>query len=152
MFTCRQKTNLIIHFFPQILHFKEFCNLIGWQHWELQFCQIWDWLWNINNNISFHFRLYTRKTNDKTFLKKSKKNLFWGHFGPFLPKFGQKWIFLEKRALSVLRYSNYISLCQKLEKTIEEFLKKTPNWQTDRQTDDGDFTRPYVASFWGLSV
>ena len=33
------------------------------------------------------------------FFKKSKKNVFWGHFGPFLPEFGQKWIFLEKRAV-----------------------------------------------------
>ena len=50
-----------------------------------------------------------------TFLKKkSKKNQFWGHFGPFLPKFGQKWIFLEKRALAVFRRGKY---------------------QTDRQTD-----------------
>ena len=95
--------------------------------WGLEFCQIWDWWWNINNNISFHFRLYTRKTNDKTFLKKSKKNLFWGHFGPFLPKFGQKWIFLLKRARSLFRYSYYLSSCQKSEKTIEQFLRETPD-------------------------
>ena len=29
---------------------------------EPEFCQIWDWWWNINNNISFHFRLFPRKT------------------------------------------------------------------------------------------
>ena len=131
MFIRMQKTHFIIHFFLDILHFKEFCNLIGWQHRELEFCQIQDWWWNINNNISFHFRLYTRKTNDKVFLK-SQKNVFWDHFGPFLPKFGQKWIFLEIRVLSVFRYSNYLSLCQKFEKTVEQFLRKTPNWRTDR--------------------
>ena len=27
-----QKINFIIHFFLEILHFKEFCNLIGWRH------------------------------------------------------------------------------------------------------------------------
>ena len=133
MFISMQKTNLITHFFLEILHFKESCNLIGWQHQELEFRQIWDWWWNINSNISFHFRLFPRKTNDKIFLK-IQKNLFWGHFGPFLPKFGQKWIFLEKRALSVCRYSNYLSSCQKSYKTIEQFLRKTPNWPTDRQT------------------
>ena len=28
---------------------------------EQEFCQIWDWWWNINN-ISFHFRSFPRKT------------------------------------------------------------------------------------------
>ena len=109
--------------------------------WGLEFCQIWDWWWNINNNISFHFRLFPRKTNDKIFHKIQKK-LFWGHFGTFLPKFWQKWIFLEERffkkkvfkRFSVFRNSNYLPSCQKSEKTIELFLRKTPNWQTDRQT------------------
>ena len=36
--------------------------------------------------------------------KKIQKALFWGHFGPFL----LKRIFLEKRALLVLKYSNYL--------------------------------------------
>ena len=49
-----------------------------------EFCQIW-------NEIS-------RKTK---FFHKLQKVLYWDHFGPFLPKFGQKWIFLKKRALSV---------------------------------------------------
>ena len=86
MFISMLKTNLIIHFFLEILHFKESGNLIGWQHQELEFCQKWDWWWNINSNISFHFRLFPGKTNDKIF-KKILKNLLWGHFGPFLPKF-----------------------------------------------------------------
>ena len=32
IFICIQKINWIIHFFLAILHFKESCNLIGWQH------------------------------------------------------------------------------------------------------------------------
>ena len=32
IFICMQKINFIIHFFLMILHFKESCNLIGWQH------------------------------------------------------------------------------------------------------------------------
>ena len=32
MFICMQKIILIIHFFLTILHFKESCNLIDWQH------------------------------------------------------------------------------------------------------------------------
>ena len=32
IFICMQNMNCIIHFFLVILHFKESCNLIGWQH------------------------------------------------------------------------------------------------------------------------
>ena len=32
MFICMQKINFIIQLFLTILHFKEFCNLLGWQH------------------------------------------------------------------------------------------------------------------------
>ena len=32
MFTCMTKMNVFTHFFLEILHFKEFCNLIGKQH------------------------------------------------------------------------------------------------------------------------
>ena len=53
----------------------------------------------LGNNISFHFRLFQRKTNDKIF-QKIQKTLFWGHFESFMPKFGLKWIFLAKRAVS----------------------------------------------------
>ena len=35
-----------------------------------EFYQIW---WNINNTISFHFRLFPRKINDKIFPKKKKR-------------------------------------------------------------------------------
>ena len=59
--------------------------------------------------------------------------IFWGHFGPFLVKFGQKGIFLEKRALSLLKYSNYLPSCKKSEKKLV-----THAWdkcQTDKATD-----------------
>ena len=87
MFICMQKTNFIIHFFLEILHFKESCNLIGWQHRELEFCQIWDWWWNINKTISFHFRLFPRNTNYKLFQKVQKET----YLGPFWALFTQIW-------------------------------------------------------------
>ena len=34
IFICMQKMNVIIHFFLKILYFKEFCNLIDWQHFD----------------------------------------------------------------------------------------------------------------------
>ena len=96
-----------------------------------EFCQIW-W-WNINNNVSFHFRLFPRKTNMTKFFKKIQKPPFWGHSVLLLPKFWQKWIFLEKMALPVFKYFNYLPLCQKSEKIKDRFLRKMLNCWTDRQ-------------------
>ena len=43
--------------------FSEDCLLAFWPiNREPEFCQIWDWWWNISNKISFHFRLFPRKT------------------------------------------------------------------------------------------
>ena len=51
------------------------------------------------------------------FFKKAKKKPilgpFWALFAQILAK---KWIFLEKRALSIFKYSYYLPLCQKSEK------------------------------------
>ena len=103
---------------------------------EPEFCQIWDCCRNISNNISFHFRLFPRKTNVIMF-QKIQKSLIWGHFGLFLPKFGQKWIFLKKKSLSVFRYSNYLPSCQKSEKKLlgPFWEKRQTDGRTDRQTD-----------------
>ena len=48
------------------------------------FCQIGDWLWNINNNISFHLASFARKSNAKLF-QKIQINLF---LAPFWSKSG----------------------------------------------------------------
>ena len=123
------------------------CSTVFWPTTaEPEFCQIWDWWRNINYNISFHFRLFPGETNDKLF-QKIQKNLCWGYFGPFLPKSGQKWIFLEKGLYQFYKYSNYLPSCKKSEKTNELFLRKMPNWQTDGQTDNSYFIGPSVG--WG---
>ena len=111
--------------------------------WELEFCQIWGWWWNINNNISFHFRLFPGKTNDKVFPKKSKKTYFRAILGPFFPNLSKN-EFSAKRALSVFKYSSYLPSCKKSEKTNELFLRKTQtdgrmDRRPDRQTNKGDF-------------
>ena len=54
---------------------------------DLEFYQIWDWWWNINNNISFYFRLFTRKTSVKIF-KNTQKAIF---LGTFCALFAQMW-------------------------------------------------------------
>ena len=56
-----------------------------------------------------------------------EKTLLWGNFGTFLLKFGQKSIFLEKRALSVFKYSNYLALHKKSEKPNDQLLRKMLN-------------------------
>ena len=35
MFICKPQINLITHFFLEILHFKESCNVIGQKHGQL---------------------------------------------------------------------------------------------------------------------
>ena len=57
------------------------------------------------------------------------------HFGPLLPKSGQKWIFLEKKVLSVFKYSNYLAMVQKIRRPIPEKNTKTTDGRTDGQTD-----------------
>ena len=84
------------------------------------------------NNISFHFRLIPRKTNYKTFQKTKKKSILEPLWALML-KLGQKRVFLEKMALSVFPYSNYLPSCQKSEKTKEPFLRK--KHRPDRQID-----------------
>ena len=102
---------------------------------EPQFFQIWDWWWNINNNISFQFRLFQRKTNDKTFQKIQKKTILGAILEPFCQNLGKNEFSWEKRAQSIFRYCNYHPSCEKSEKTNEPFLRKMPNWKTDRQMD-----------------
>ena len=62
-----------------------------------------------------------------------------GPFLGFLPKFGHKQIFLEKRALSVFTCSNYLPSCKNQKKLMTHCWEKC---RTDRQTDNGDFTGP----------
>ena len=93
--TCKNKLHNSL---LTILHFKESCNLIGWQHFGhnsrpkfLPDC--WS---NINNNISSQFRLSSRKTNMTKFFNKLKKPYFCTILGPFCPNLG-KYEFSRKR-------------------------------------------------------
>ena len=149
MFICMPKLKFIIHFFLEILHFKELCNFIGWQH-------LGPWLeiqsfarYGVGVEISIKILVFTldyfqEKLMTK-FFKKSKKPYFramWP-FWPFLPKFGQKWIFLEKKFLSVFKCSSYLRSCPKSEKTNMPFLWKMLNWQMDGQTDGRTDRQPW---------
>ena len=85
------KINFIIHFFLEILHFRESSNLTGPQHLahnsRTRILPDMKLVVKISHNISFHLRLFPVKTNAKIF-QKILKNLLWGFFGPILSKFG----------------------------------------------------------------
>ena len=70
------KINFITDFVFKILNLK---------HFGAQFCPIW----GLMDNISFCFRLFPGKTNDKIF-QGTQEALFWGNFGSLLSKSGQK--------------------------------------------------------------
>ena len=96
MFICMPKINFIIHFFLEILHFKESCNLIDRHHNSRTRISSDMGLMVRYNNISFRFRLFPGKTNDK-FFKTFNKTYIGSHFGSFFPKFWQKGIFIPEK-------------------------------------------------------
>ena len=59
-----------------------------------------------------------------------------GPFWSLLAKFGQKWMFLEIRALAVFRYSNYLASCKNQKKVMTHSWEKHQiDGQTDKQID-----------------
>ena len=108
-------------------------------NWITRNCQIWDQWWYINNNISFHFRLLPRKTNEKIFQnkkKKTKKKLFWDHFGHFLPcaNLGKNEFSWKKKLCQLLNIQIIYHRAENQKKTNGPFLRKMLNWKTDRRT------------------
>ena len=105
--------------------------------WEQEFCQI-----RPGGEISITILVFTldyfqEKLTRKVF-KKSKKKTFGGNFRPSLLKFGQKRIFMEKRALPVFKCSNYLTSCKNQKKLMTHSWEKeiTDGW-TNRQTGRG---------------
>ena len=76
-------------FISEILTIKEYWNLIGQKSflaitWEPDFSQACSFRRMLINHKNFHFTQIPDETNDVNFLK-SLKNMFLGHFWPFLP-------------------------------------------------------------------
>ena len=93
--------------------------------WCLSACQKIDFaIHGIGGKISITILVFIIDYLQEKLMTKFKKKLFWGHFVPFLLKFGQKWIFLEKRLQQILNIPvNF------------HHAKNQTDWQTDRQTD-----------------
>ena len=97
---------------------------------DTEFVQVWDWWWNINNNISFISVFFHEKLRAN--FSKNQKNPILGLFRTLFSQICGKTNFPEKMALSVLKYSNY--LCQNLKKLMSFSWEKCWTYRkTDRQ-------------------
>ena len=100
-----QKNLEILHFNKtfQFYWLTAFWPIIG----DTQFCQIWGCCWNINKNISFHFRLRPRKINNKIFQKRQKT-----HFEAMWPEWAHPFmtmpipIFFDQLLISMNLYQH----------------------------------------------
>ena len=82
----------------------------------------------------------------KIFFQRIHKTLLSGHFQPFLPKFWQKWIFLEKKGSITFWIFQLSTIVQKIRKQI---MTHSWNRQTNRQTF---FWKKGSVSFWILQL
>ena len=126
MFICRQKINYTLHVFLEIL--QRYCKLVVWVLWAcLDTHALSD---TINLQKSF------------VFICRQKIKFILHAFLDILQRYAN----LQKASISAFKYSNYLPLCQKSEKTNQSFLRKMLNIQTnrhmDRQTDNSDFIGP----------
>ena len=96
-------------------------------------CQVWDWWWNINNNIIFHFRSFRRKTNDKMF---QKNPYFRAILGPFCPNLSKNEFSWKKGLCQHLNTPIIYYHAKNLEKLMSySWEKYRTEGRTDRQTD-----------------
>ena len=134
MFICMPKPNFIIYFFLEILHFKEFCYLIGWQHFGLYLKNQNFARYGIGGEISTAILLsildYFQEKLMIKFFKKSEKPYFGTILGTFCQHFGKndfswkKWLcqFLD---FSMICHFNYFHFRE----------KRRTNGRTDGRTD-----------------
>ena len=97
---------------------------------DTEFFQIWDWWWNINNNISFISDFFPRKTKGKCF-KKSKKPYFEAISDPFFPNLWKNEFSWKNGSVSFKIFQLSVP---KSKKTNKFFVIKMLNLQKDRQT------------------
>ena len=135
MFIWIPKTNLTILFFLEILHYKEPCNLISWKHFgpelENQNFPRYGIGGKISTTVLFSILDYLQEKLIKIFFKKSKKNIIFGPFGQIWTKMD----FPGKRGSVSFWIFRFSPIVPKIRKIIGPFLRKTPNWWTDRQRD-----------------
>ena len=100
---------------------------------EPEFCEIWVWCWSMNNNTSFHFRLFSEKTNDKIF-QKIKKSPSLGTFWALFAKTWTKMRSVNSVSFGFSIFQLSTTMQKKSGKTNDPFPRKMLKWQTGRQT------------------
>ena len=86
--------------------------------------------------LVFILDCFQEKLQNKLFQNSKKKKLILVQFGSFLPKFGQKWIFLGKWAVSFLNIPIAYQWTKNVKKLISHFQEKCwANWWIDRWSD-----------------
>ena len=136
------KINFIIHFFLEILHFKESCNLIGWQH----FWPIW-----IGGEISTTIIVsildyFQEKLLTKCF-KESQKPYSGAFLGPCDPNLGKNEFSWKKGLCQFLNIPIIYRRDKNQKKLMSHCWEKhrTDGWtdrRTDGRTDNVDSTGP----------
>ena len=91
IFICMPKINFTIHFFHEILHFKEYCDLTGWQHFNPKLKNQNFARHGIGSEISTTILVSILDYfQEKLMANFSNVFVFLGHFGSFLPNYGKK--------------------------------------------------------------
>ena len=150
MFVCVPNIKFIIHFFLEMLHFKELCNFIDWQTLapSLEIQSFARYGVDISIAMSVFTLDYFQEKLMTTFFKKSKKIYFGAMalFWTFLPKFGQIWIFVEKSLYQFLNIPIIFHRVKNQKKTNMPFLRKILNWRMDGQTEGSSNNHDFVES------
>ena len=129
------RIQFIIHFLLEILHFKEPCNLIGWQHFGLKLENQNFARYGIGGEISrilvFIIDYFQEKLMTN-FFRRSKKTYCGVILGPFCPNL-LKNKFSWKNGLSVFKYFNQLPSCQNHKKLMRHCWEK---YWTDGRTEN----------------
>ena len=99
----------------RLVTIKEYWNLIGWEPflditWVSHFSQACSFCRMLMSHKNFHFTQIPDKTNGVIFLK-SPKNMFLGHFWPFLVIYAWWRFFPKNPALSHITIYGPLTLC-----------------------------------------
>ena len=136
MFICMPKIHFIIHFFPEILHFKESCNLIVQQHFDQQLQNQSFARYGTDEETSITILVfildYFQEKLMANFFKKSKKIYFGAILGPFCPSLGKNEFSWKKGSVSLINIPIIYHHAKNQKKLMSYSWEKC---QTDRQMD-----------------
>ena len=156
MFIGISKVKFIINFFLEILHFKKPLVLLADSIWAYN-CRPSFTRYGVGVEIPIKILVFTldyfQEKLMAKFFKNSKKPYF-GAMWPFWAKFGQKWIFLEKRLCQFLNIPSIYHHAKNQQKLIclpKKNAELTDGWK-DRYNDGRLSILPSLCPFIHLSI